>query len=163
MDKAILPESYFTEGNLVEEDANTATVTKKTCKRKCRKTQNRSKSARTASSTLEASPAWAKTATQTDEERVKQVVHYLHLSSDSSDSEVLDNTGNPPKGGHLENSRPDPQGPPVAPDQSLAVYPVFQVGTNYWITVRIIRYHSATTSAGCQYSGSGCLCLGPSS
>ena len=71
MDKTILLESYFTEGNPGEEDANTITVAKKTCKCKGRKTQNRSKSARTASSTLEASPARAKTATQTDEECTK--------------------------------------------------------------------------------------------
>ena len=48
--KAISP-----EGNLVEEDANTVTVAKKTRKCKGRKTQNRSKSARTVSSTSEAS------------------------------------------------------------------------------------------------------------
>ena len=117
MDKTILLESYFSVGNPVEEDANTVTVAKKTRKRKGRKTQNRSKSARTASSALEASPAQAKTATQTDEERAKQVVQDLHLSSDGSDSEVLEDTGNPPKGGDSENSRPDPQGPPAAPDQ----------------------------------------------
>ena len=50
MDKTILPESYFSEGNPVEEDANTMTVTKKTRKRRGKKTQNRSKSAGTASS-----------------------------------------------------------------------------------------------------------------
>ena len=81
MDKTILLESYFSEGNLVEEDANTATVAKKTHKRKGRKTQNRSKSAGTTSSASEASPARAKTATQTDEECVKQVIQDLHLSS----------------------------------------------------------------------------------
>ena len=104
MDKTILPESYFSEGNLVEEDANTTTVAKNTHKRKGRKTQNRSKSAGTTSSTSEASPAQAKTATQTDEE-------------------VLDDTGNPPKGGDSENSRPDPQGPPAAPDQEPSGLP----------------------------------------
>ena len=99
MDKTILPESYFSEGNPVEEDANTATVTKKTCKHRGKKNQNRSKSAGTASSTLEASPAWAKAATQTDEEHAKRVTQDLHLSFDGSDSEVLNNTGNPSKGG----------------------------------------------------------------
>ena len=74
MDKTILPETYFTEGNLGEEDANTVTVAKKTRKHKGRKTQNRSKSAGTASSTSEASPAQAKTATQNEEERAKQVI-----------------------------------------------------------------------------------------
>ena len=123
MDKTILPESYFSEGNPVEEDANTATVAKKTHKRKGRKTQNRSKSAGTASSASEASPAWAKTATQTDEECVKQVIQDLHLSSDGSDSEVPDDTGNPHKGGDSENSGPDPQGPPTAPDQEPSGLP----------------------------------------
>ena len=85
MDKTILPESYFSEGNPVEEDANTTTVTKKTHKRRGKKTQNRSKSAGTTSSTLEASLARAKTATQTEKERVKQVIQDLHLSSDGSD------------------------------------------------------------------------------
>ena len=99
MDKTILPESYFTEGNPVEEDANTITVAKKTRKRKGRKTQNRSKSAGTTSSASETSPAQAKTAAQTDEESAKQVIQDLHLSSDSSDSEVPDDTGNPSKGG----------------------------------------------------------------
>ena len=117
MDKTILPESYFSEGNPVEEDTNTATVTKKTRKHRGKKTQNRSKSAGTASSTSEASLARAKTATQTEEERVKQVVQDLHLPSDGSDSEVPEDTGNPPKGGDLGNSGTDPQGPPVAPDQ----------------------------------------------
>ena len=123
MDKTILPESYFTEGNPVEEDANTVTAAKKTRKRKGRKIQNRSKSAGTASSTSKVSPAWAKTATQTDEERAKQVIQDLHLSSDSSDWEVLDNTGNPSKGGDLENSGPDPQGPPAVPDQEPSTPP----------------------------------------
>ena len=115
MDKTILPESYFSEGNLVEEDANTITVAKKTHKRKGRKTQNRSKSAGTASSASEASPAWAKTATKTDEECAKQVIQDLHLSSHGSDSEVPDDTFSPYKGGELENSGLDPQGPPVVP------------------------------------------------
>ena len=123
MDKNILPESYFSEGNPVEEDANTATVTKKTRKHKGRKTQNRSKSAGTASSASEASPARAKTATQTDEECVKQVIQDLHLSSNDSDSEVPDDTGNPHKGGDSENSGPDPQGPPTAPDQEPSALP----------------------------------------
>ena len=123
MDKTILPESYFTEGNPVEEDANTVTVAKKTRKCKGRKTQNRSKSAGTASSTLEARPARAKTATQTDEEHAKQVIQDLHLSSDSSDSEVPDDTGNPSKGGDLENSGLDPPGPPVVPDQEPSTPP----------------------------------------
>ena len=108
MDKTILPESYFSEGNPVEEDANTVTVTKKTHKHRGKKTQNRSKSAGTASSASEASPARAKAATQTEEECVKQVVQDLHLSSDGSDSEVLEGTGNPPKGGDLGNSGTDP-------------------------------------------------------
>ena len=43
MDKTILPESYFSEGNPVEEDTNTTTVTKKTRKHRGKKTQNRSK------------------------------------------------------------------------------------------------------------------------
>ena len=123
MDKTILLESYFSEDNPVEEDANTVTVTKKTHKRKGRKTQNRSKSAGTASSTSEASPAQAKTATQTDEECAKQVIQDLHLSSHGSNSEVPDDTGSPPKGGELENSRPDPQGPPVVPDQGPSAPP----------------------------------------
>ena len=123
MDKTILPESYFSEGNPVEEDANAITVAKKTRKRKGRKTQNRSKSARTTSSTLEASLAQAKTATQTDEECAKQVIQDLHLSSDGSDSEVPDDTGNPPKGGDSENSGPDPQGLPVVPDQEPSTPP----------------------------------------
>ena len=123
MDKTILPESYFSEGNPVEEDANTTTVAKKTCKCKGKKTQNRSKSTGTASSASEASPAQAKTATQTEEECVKQVIQDLHLSSDGSDSEVPEDTGNPPKGGDLENSRLDPQGPPAAPDQEPSGLP----------------------------------------
>ena len=123
MDKTILPESYFSEGNLVEEDANTATVTKKTRKHRGKKTQNRSKSAGTTSSALEASPAQAKTATQTEEECVKQVIQDLHLSSYGSDSEVLEDTSNPPKGGDSENSGPDPQGPPAAPDQENSSLP----------------------------------------
>ena len=123
MDKTILPETYFTEGNPGEEDANTVTVAKKTRKRKGRKTQNRSKSAGTASSTSEASPARAKTATQTDEERAKQVIQDLHLSSDGSDSEVPDNTGNPSKGADPENSRLDPLGLPTVPDQEPSAPP----------------------------------------
>ena len=123
MDKTILPESYFSEGNPVEEDANTTTVAKKTRKHKGKKTQNKSKSAGTASRASEASPAWAKTATQTEEERVKQVIQDLHLSSNGSDSEVPEDTGNPPKGGDLENSGLDPQGPPMAPDQEPSGLP----------------------------------------
>ena len=123
MDKTILLETYFTEGNPGEEDANTVTVAKKTRKHKGRKTQNRSKSAGTASSTSEASLAQAKSATQTDEERAKQVIQDLHLSSNGSDSEVPDDTGNPPKGADLENSRPDPPGPPVVPDQEPSAPP----------------------------------------
>ena len=123
MDKTILPESYFSEGNPVQEDANTVTVAKKTRKRKGRKTQKRSKSAGTTSSASEASLAWAKTATQTDEEHARQVVQDLHLSSDGSDSEVSEDTGNPPKGGDSENSGPDRQGPPTAPDQEPSSLP----------------------------------------
>ena len=123
MDKIILPETYFTEGNLGEEDANTITVAKKTRKHKGRKTQNHSKSAGTASSASEASLAQAKTATQTDEERAKQVIQDLHLSSDGSDSEVPDDTGNPSNGADPENSRPDPPGPPVVPDQEPSTPP----------------------------------------
>ena len=123
MDKTILPESYFSEGNPVEEDTNTTTVTKKSRKHRGNKTQNRSKSARTASSASEASPARAKTVTQTEEERVKQVIQDLHLSSDSSDLEVPEDTGNPPKGGDSGNSRTDPQGPPMAPDQEPSGLP----------------------------------------
>ena len=123
MDKTILPESYFSEGNPIEEDANTTTVAKKTHKHKGRNTQNRSKSAGTTSSASEASLAWAKTATQTDEECVKQVIQDLHLSTDGSDLEVPDDTDNPPKGGDLENSGPDLQGPPTAPDQEPSGLP----------------------------------------
>ena len=123
MDKTILPESYFSEGNLVEEDANTVTVTKKTRKRRGKKTQNRSKSAGTASSASEVSPARAKAATQTEEECVKQVIQDLHLSSDSSDSEVPEDTGNPTKGGDSGNSGTDPQGPPMAPNQEPSSLP----------------------------------------
>ena len=43
MNKTILPETYFTEGNPGEEGANTVTVARKTCKHKGKKTQNRSK------------------------------------------------------------------------------------------------------------------------
>ena len=118
MDKTILLESYFSEGNPVEEDANTITITKKTRKHRGKKTQNR-----TASSASEASPARAKTATQTEEEYVKQVVQDLHLSSDGSYSEVLEDTGDPPKGGDLGNPGTDPQGPPVAPDQEPSGLP----------------------------------------
>ena len=123
MDKTILLESYFSEGNPVAEDANTVTVAKKTRKCKGRKTQNRSKSAGTASSTSEAIPARAKTAAETDEECAKQVIHDLHLSSNGSDSEVPDDTGNPPKGKDSENSGPDPQGPPTVPDQEPSAPP----------------------------------------
>ena len=123
MDKTILPETYFTEGNPGEEGVNTVTVAKKTRKHKGRKTQNRSKSAGTASSALEASPARAKTTTQTNEERAKQVIQDLHLSSDGSDSEVLDDTCNPSKGADPENSRPDPLGPPAVPDQEPSIPP----------------------------------------
>ena len=123
MDKTILPETYFTEGNLGEEGANTVTVAKKTRKCKGKKTQNRSKSAGTASSASEASPARAKTTAQTDEECAKQVIQDLHLSSDGSDSEVPDNTDNPSKGTDLENSRPDPPGPPTVPDQEPSIPP----------------------------------------
>ena len=123
MDKTILPETYFTEGNPGEEGANTITVAKKTRKCKGKKTQNRSKSARTASSALEASPARAKTTTQIDEERAKQVIQDLHLSSDGSDSEVLDDTGNPSKGANPEGSGPDPPGPPVVPDPEPSIPP----------------------------------------
>ena len=123
MDKTILPETYFTEGNLGEEDANTVTVAKKTRKCKGRKTQNRSKSAGTASSTSEATPVRAKTATQTDEECAKQVIQDLHLSSDGSDSEAPDNTGNPSKGADPENSGLEPLGPPVVPGQESSTPP----------------------------------------
>ena len=123
MDKTILPETYFTEGNLGEEDANTVTVAKKTRKRKGRKTQNRSKSTGTASSASEASPAQAKISTQTDEERAKQVIQDLYLSSDGSDSEVPDNTGNPSKGSDPENSGLDPPGPPTVPNQEPSAPP----------------------------------------
>ena len=115
MDKTILPESYFSEGNPVEEDANTATVTKKTHKRRGKKTQNRSKSARTASSASEASPAPAKAASQTEEECVKQVIQDLHLSSDSSDSEVPEDTSNPPKGGGFRKFQDGPTGSTSGP------------------------------------------------
>ena len=123
MDKTILPETYFTEGNPGEEGANTVTVAKKTHKRKGKKTQNRSKSAGTASSASEASPARAKTITQIDEERARQVIQDLHLSSDGSDSEVPDDTGNPSKGANPEGSRPDPLGPPAVPDPEPSIPP----------------------------------------
>ena len=122
MDKTILPETYFTEGNPGEEGANAITVAK-TCKRKGRKTQNRLKSAGTASSASEASPAWAKTTTQTDEECAKQVIQDLHLSCNGSDSEVPEDTGNPSKGADPESSGPDPQGPPMVPDQEPSIPP----------------------------------------
>ena len=150
MDKTILPESYFTEGNTVEEDANTITVAKKTRKHKGRKTQNRSKSAGTTSSSSETSPAQAKTAAQTDEERAKQVIQDLHLSSDSSDSEVPDDTGIRVEIHKIPGR--DPQGPSTVPDQEPSTPPGAPSGDQL----------PDTTSAGCQYSGSGHLCLGPS-
>ena len=123
MDKTILPETYFTEGNLGEEGANTITVAKKTRKHKGKKTQNRSKSVGTTSSTSEASPARAKTTTQIDEECAKQVIQDLHFSSDGSDSEVPDDTSNPSKGANPEGSGLDPPGPPVVPDQEPSIPP----------------------------------------
>ena len=154
MDKTILLESYFSEGNPVEEDANTATVTKKTRKHRGKKTQNRSKSAGTTSSTSEASPAQAKTATQTEEERVKQVIQDLHLSSDGSDSEVLQDTSNPPKGGHSGNSGTDPQGPPVAPDQEPSSLLGIPSDNQLPGNVRTYSGQSGSTPARCQYHGS---------
>ena len=123
MDKTILPETYFTEGNPGKEGANTVTVAKKTRKCKGEKTQNRSKSAGTTSSTSEASPAQAKPTTQTDEERAKQVIHDLHLSSDGSDSEVPNDTGNPSKDANPESSGPDPLGPPTVLDPEPNIPP----------------------------------------
>ena len=140
MDKTILPESYFSEGNPVEEDANTATVTKKTHKRRSKKTQNRSKSAGTASSASEASPAWAKAATQT-EERVKQVIQDLHLSSDGSDSEVLEDTVTLQRVETREIPGRTHRVHPWPLIKSPAAYPVFRVTTNYWITVRTIWFN----------------------
>ena len=123
MDKTILPETYFTEGNPGEEGANTITAAKKTHKHKGKKTQNRSKSARTASSASDTSLGQAKTTTQTDEECAKQVIQDLHLSSDGSDSEVPDDTGNPSKGANLEGSGTDPLGPPLVPDPEPSIPP----------------------------------------
>ena len=123
MDKTILPETYFIEGNPDEEGTNTVTVAKKTRKRKGKKTQNRSKSAGTASSASEASLAWTKPNTQTDEECAKQVIQDLHLSSNGSDSEVPEDTGNPSEGANPESSGPDPPGPPTVPDPEPSVPP----------------------------------------
>ena len=123
MDITILPETYFAEGNLGEEGANSITVTKKTRKCKGRKTQNRLKSAGTASSASEASLARAKTTAQIDEEHAKQVLQDLHLSSDGSDLEIPDDTGNLSKGANPEASGLDPQGPPTTPDPEPSVPP----------------------------------------
>ena len=158
MDKTILPESYFSEGNPVEKDANTATVTKKSCKHRGKKTQNRSKSAGTTSSASEASPAQAKTLTQTEEECVKQVIQDLHLSSDGSDSEVpevtLQKVGTREILGLTHRVHPWPL------IKSPAAYPVFRVTTNYQVTVRTIRFNPSRMPMPQIRT---CLCLGLSS
>ena len=60
MDKTILLETYFSEGDLGGEDTNAMTPAKKTRKRKGKKTQKRSKITGTTSSTSKALPrlAW---------------------------------------------------------------------------------------------------------
>ena len=87
MDQTILPESYLSEGNPSEE-TNANNSAKKTCKRKGKKTQRRSKSARATSSASEISPARVKTNTQAGEDGTWQVLQELHLSSKGSDSDA---------------------------------------------------------------------------
>ena len=121
--RLFLPETYFAEGNLGEEDVNTTTSAKKSCKQKGKKTQKRFKSIGTASSASEASLAQAKTNTQMDEERAKQVMQELHLSSEGSNSEVLEVTGNPSQGANPEDSGMGPPGPPKVPDEEPSILP----------------------------------------
>ena len=129
MDRTILPETYFTEGNPDEEGANTVTVAKKTRKCRGKKAQNRFKSAGTTSSASEASPAQARTTARIDEEHAKQVLQDLHLSSDGSDSEVQIHWVHP-----------------QSLIQNLVSHPWFWVTTSYWTTVRIGRYHLSRMS-----------------
>ena len=121
MDKTILLETYFSEGNPGEEDVNTATTAKKTRKRKGKKIQKRSKSIGTASSASEASPAQAKTNAQTDEECAKEVMQELHLSSEGSNSEVPEGNGNPSQGANPEGSGTGPPSPPKIPDEEPSI------------------------------------------
>ena len=104
MDQTILPESYLSEGNPDGEETNVNHSTKKTRKRKGKKTQRRSKSAGAASSTSEISPARVKTNTQAGEDGTQQVLQELHLSSEGSDSDAPEGTGETSKGADPDNS-----------------------------------------------------------
>ena len=113
MDQTILLESYLSEGNPGEE-TNANNSAKKTRKRKGKKTQRRSKSAGAASSASEISPARVKTNTQAGENGTQQVLQELHLSSEGSDSDTPEGTGETSKGTDPDNSG---MGPPIPPEE----------------------------------------------
>ena len=113
MDQTILPESFLSEGNPGEE-TNTNNSAKKTCKRKGKKTQRRSKSTGAASSASEISPARVKTNTQAGKDGTQQVLQELHLSSEGSDSDAPEGTGETSKGADPDNSG---MGPPIPPEE----------------------------------------------
>ena len=114
MDQTILPESYLSEGNLGGEETNANNSTKKTHKQKGKKTQRRSKSAGAASSASDISPARVKTNTQAGGDGTQQVLQELHLSSEGSDSDAPDGTGETSKGADPDNSG---MGPPIPPEE----------------------------------------------
>ena len=119
MDQTILPESYLSEGNPGREETNANNSAKKTCKRKGKKTQRRSKSAGAASSASDISLARVKTNTQAGRNGTQQVLQELQLSSEGSDSDAPDGTGETSKGADPDNSR---MGPPILPEE-LRVLP----------------------------------------
>ena len=118
MDQTILPESYLSEGNPGGEETNTDSSTKKTCKRKGKKTQRRSKSTGAVSSASEISPARVKTNTQADKDGTQQVLQELNLSSKGSDSDASEGTGETSKGADPDNSG---MGPPIPSKEPRAL------------------------------------------
>ena len=77
-------------------------------------TQRRSKSAGATSSASDISPARVKTNTQVDGDGTQQVLQELHLSSEGSDSDTPDGTGETSKGADLDKSG---MGPPILPEE----------------------------------------------
>ena len=114
MDQTILPESYLSEGNPGEEEANANNSTKKTHKQNGKKNQRRSKSTGAASSASEISLARVKTNTQAGEDGTQQVLQELHLSSKGSDSDAPEGAGKASKGADPDNSG---MGPPIPPKE----------------------------------------------
>ena len=115
MDKTILPETYLSEGDPGGEEANPNNSIKKTRKWKGKKAQRRSESAGAMSSASEISPAKVKTNTQAGQDCTQQVLQELHLSSEGSNSDAREGTGETSKGADPDNSGVGPQIPPKEP------------------------------------------------